>query len=286
MDEPVARAEYWAKHPGGYDTVHGSVRFPASNPWGIPDVSCASLPALTSLRQYKSGDRLAPQPGEGCHGFADDYRLEPLWTRPSIYVHRLGQFACVLTPDFSVRHGWPLAITIYNTYRNRWLGAYWQSQGLAVVPTVSWAGGDTWDVCFSGVVHGSVVAISTVGCSASDELAVFLRLGTLELVRRARPAALLVYGNPGLLPELPHQLEVRVFPHQPGPGGKAARGLAWLTFHEDGRGRWTIRDEEKGTVLRANLTPMGLLRTLTTWYPTQNATRMIEQGGTRGPDQA
>ena len=48
--------------------------------------------------------------------------------------------------------------------KNRWVGAYWQSKGMTVIPTVSWSDARSFEFCFDGVEQGSIVAIGMVGC--------------------------------------------------------------------------------------------------------------------------
>ena len=42
----------------------------------------------------------------------------------------------------------PLALQIESVFKNRWCGAYWQSKGLKVIPTVSWGDERSFDFCF------------------------------------------------------------------------------------------------------------------------------------------
>lgn len=54
----------------------------------------------------------------------------------------------------------------YNTFRNRWVGAYLANKGIRVIPTVSWGLKNTFDFCFNGIEKGSTVAVSTYMASA------------------------------------------------------------------------------------------------------------------------
>lgn len=96
----------------------------------------------------------------GVHMFVDDYQFERLWNQPERYINSLKQFDCVFTPDFSLYMDMPIAMKIWNTYRSRLLGQYWQNQGIKVIPTVSWAELQTFEFCFDGIEDESIVAIS------------------------------------------------------------------------------------------------------------------------------
>lgn len=66
-------------------------------------------------------------------------------------------------PDFSMYSDLPLAIQIYNTFRRRWCGAFWQEQGLNVIPSVCWGTSESYDFCFEGIEKGSIVAVLSFG---------------------------------------------------------------------------------------------------------------------------
>lgn len=105
----------------------------------------------------------------------------------------------VLTPDFSLYRDHPLAIQIWNTYRNRWLGARWQQLGMTVIPTVGWSNEQSHAFAFAGIAIGSVVAISTVGTNAEARrdttTARLFEAGYRALVDAVRPRSVLVYGE-------------------------------------------------------------------------------------------
>ncbi len=64
----------------------------------------------------------------------------------------------------------PMPIKIYNTFRSRWCGAYLQSNGVKVIPTLAWGGPETFWFCFDGVEKKSVVAVSTLGVRSEKDL--------------------------------------------------------------------------------------------------------------------
>lgn len=51
---------------------------------------------------------------------------------------------------------------IYNHYRKHWLGAYWQDNGITVIPTISWSDKESFGWCFDGELVGGTVAVSSV----------------------------------------------------------------------------------------------------------------------------
>ena len=88
----------------------------------------------------------------------------------------------------------PYAVQLWQVYRARWVGAYWQYCGIRAWPTVSWSTPDSYGFCFEGLPEGSPVAVSTVGVKDTEGRDLF-RAGLAELIRRVNPSRLLVYGT-------------------------------------------------------------------------------------------
>lgn len=74
--------------------------------------------------------------GKAVHFFVDDYQFERIWNNPEAYVDKLSKYVCVATPDFSPYGDMPNALQIYNHYRKHWVGAFLQSRGIKVIPTI------------------------------------------------------------------------------------------------------------------------------------------------------
>lgn len=131
---------------------------------------------------------------KGLHFFVDDYQFSRLWTNPDAYLDMLGRFKCVCTPDFSTYTDFPLAIQIYNHYRKHWLGAYWQQNGITVIPTISWSNEASFDWCFDGEPEGGAVAVSSVGTQMNKEARRLFMRGYNEMLSRLTPERIFFYG--------------------------------------------------------------------------------------------
>ena len=102
----------------------------------------------------------------------------------------------LLSPDFSLYREWPLTLQLWNVYRNRWCGRFWQSQGFRVIPTVSWSTAASYDFCFLGIPRRGAVAVSAVGVRQQDPVARQLFVdGFREMVARLEPVLVLSYGR-------------------------------------------------------------------------------------------
>lgn len=129
------------------------------------------------------------------HFYLDDYQFTRLWTNIDKYVPMLSEFKQVLSPDFSTFTDFPLAMQIYNHYRKHWVGAYLQSKGVDVIPTISWSDAASYAWCFDGEPVGGCVSVSSVGCLSAKESKDLFLAGYQEMLVRLNPAEILFYGK-------------------------------------------------------------------------------------------
>ena len=127
------------------------------------------------------------------HFFLDDYKFEAIWNDPEPRIEKLKKYRAVLSPNYSIYTEMPLSLKVYNTFKSRWCGAYLQSKGINVIPTVAWGEPNTFWFCFDGIEKGCIVAVSTLG--VRKEKALFMQ-GYNELLRKIKPKAIICYGTP------------------------------------------------------------------------------------------
>ena len=131
----------------------------------------------------------------GIHFFVDDYQFERVWNYPEKYIETLSEYECILSPDFSLYMDMPMPMKIWNVYRSRQIGAYYQKKGIRVIPTISWAEPETYKFCFLGVPEGAIVAVSTVGVKNSQESMDVFADGAKAMIDYIKPAKILEYGG-------------------------------------------------------------------------------------------
>ena len=131
----------------------------------------------------------------GIHFFIDDYQFERVWNYPDKYIDMLMKYDCILSPDFSLYSDMPMPMKIWNVYRSRQIGAYYQSCGIKVIPTISWAEEETFCFCFEGIPEGSIVAVSTVGVKKSKDALEMYAKGMDAMIERIKPSKIIVYGG-------------------------------------------------------------------------------------------
>ena len=131
----------------------------------------------------------------GIHFYVDDYQFERVWNDPQKYVDILTEYDCILSPDFSLYMDMPMPMKIWNIYRSRQIGAYYQSKGINVIPTISWAEKETFEFCFRGIPKGSIVSVSTIGVKEQSDALKIWKDGMTEMIKRIKPSTILIYGG-------------------------------------------------------------------------------------------
>ena len=134
------------------------------------------------------------QKDAGVHFFIDDYQFRRCYERPDFYIEKLKEYPCVLTPDWSLYMDMPMAMKIYNVYRSRLFGQMCQDAGIQVIPTLQWAGSDTFQFAFDGLPQNSTVAVSTVGVMRDAQATEVWCAGMKEALKRLHPKAIVLYG--------------------------------------------------------------------------------------------
>lgn len=146
------------------------------------------------------------------HFYLDDYQFERIWNNPDNYIELLLEYDSMLSPDFSLYLGMPMPMKIWNTYRSRYIGAYFQSRGAIVIPCISWGDEETYEFCFRGIEQGAVVSVSTIGVKENKFALGMWQNGMKEMIKQINPSAILVYG--GKLDFDYGDIEVRYFENQ------------------------------------------------------------------------
>ena len=102
--------------------------------------------------------------------------------------------AYVMTPDFSMYLGMPKEMLQWQVYRNRLLGYVYESKGLKVIPTVSWAGKDSLPYCAKGIKYGSTIAVSNIGARNDNQISYFME-GLQWVIDEIEPVQILISSN-------------------------------------------------------------------------------------------
>ena len=132
---------------------------------------------------------------KGIHFFIHDYQFEGLWSNRNKYADMLKQYKVVLTPDFSPYMDWPVMVQRWNHYRKHLLGAWMQSIGCTVYPTVTWSDDRSLEWCFDGEPYQSTVCVSSVGMMKKKEDRKLFMNGWYRMLEVLDPETILFYGS-------------------------------------------------------------------------------------------
>ena len=167
----------------------------SDNRWGIPALSKEEIKlddvSLLSYNDTKRNDNELNR-SKGVHFFVDDYKFESLYNNPARTLEKLSQYKFLLTPDYSLYADMKIWRQIESIAKSRYVGAYWQDQGLKVIPTISWSTPQSYEFCFAGIEKHSIVAVSTLGCLKAKRE--FLR-GYQRMIDVIQPEKILCFGK-------------------------------------------------------------------------------------------
>ena len=169
--------------------------FPLDGPLGIPKLVPAHLNDCIPWIPFNCVMSDRYREAHGVHFFIDDYLFQRAWNAPCRYAHLLSGYQAVMTPDFSMFTDYPVAVQLYNHWRKHQLGAYWQSLGLTVIPSICWSDHDSYAWCFDGEPVGGTVAVSSVGTQKNPLARALFMDGYAEMLRRLEPEKIIFFGD-------------------------------------------------------------------------------------------
>lgn len=165
--------------------------------YGFPEIEGRqTCPDMRHWIEFDYAKRTTKDRGNtGIHFYEWDDKFQRVWAQPNSYLNLLKQFGLVIMPDFSMYRDFPKAIQIFNKYRNHWLAAYWQMNGIQVIPDIGWSTPDNYDWQFDGYPKNSIVSVSTVGCLREKEAKELFIQGWNEMLKRLEPKEILLFTN-------------------------------------------------------------------------------------------
>ena len=173
------------------------MQFPTESFYGMPNMKPTQTVGDQMLR-FMDWKEVSDPENYIAHFYYDDYKFISAWREPDKYLERLKKFKAVVSPDFSLYTDFPRALQILSCYRRQWCGAFWQSQGIDVIPDVVWGDKESFAYCFDGIPKGGTVAVSTVGVANdkqwNDKESDMFRAGYNEMLKRLEPTTIIFYG--------------------------------------------------------------------------------------------
>ena len=170
--------------------------FPGVGPYDIPEIKPEKFVDCKYVR-FNEAQKLKESVAHsdyGVHFFVDDYYFDKIWNQFNRYMRMLSKFGAVLTPDWSIYTDWPVAVNIWNHYKKHYVGAYLQSMGVRVYPTIEWSDKASYDWCFDGEPVGGCVAIGSIGTQKDVEARKLFVYGYDAMLERLQPETIMFWG--------------------------------------------------------------------------------------------
>lgn len=128
------------------------------------------------------------------HFFLGDYRFQQVWNSPQKYLNVFRKYKAICSPDFSMYTNMPKAMQIFQHYRRMWMSAYYQREGIRVIPAPCWSTKESFEYCFDGMPQHSAIVISSVGCVQNPSTRKLFLAGFEKTCEVLDPAQVLLYG--------------------------------------------------------------------------------------------
>ena len=129
------------------------------------------------------------------HFYEDDYLFERIWRNPHKYLQILMKYKGVILPDFSLYRDMPLSMQIWNIYRSRAIGNWFQKNGIKVIPNIRFGDRRTFRICCDGIEKHCVIAIGSHGNIKNiEDRSIFLK-GLDVIICILEPSVVVVYGS-------------------------------------------------------------------------------------------
>ena len=154
------------------------------NPFELPNIAIPFSKAL-----YKSNKDLVVV------FYEPDINFARILHNPKRYVEPLKRFACVVGPDFSQKIGMNKFVNFHNHWWNMALTAFYQSQGVRMIPNITWSDPASYSYSFVGIPKHSVIAINCIGIKGNHAAKYLWRKGYEEAIKVLEPVLIIRYGD-------------------------------------------------------------------------------------------
>lgn len=183
----ISKYDYFKTYYWHYATLIGKHRMPQIKPTQfIPQ----NVISFSECHKLKKNDIF------WVDFFIDDYKFERVWQNCDKYIPILKKAKGIITPDFSMYPELHPDQRIWNCVRNRILSYYFQTNGLNIVPSLSWCELKDLEWCLDGIEKECSVAVSSNGClSCFYSKKIFLE-GINIIQNKISPSHIIICGRP------------------------------------------------------------------------------------------
>lgn len=129
------------------------------------------------------------------HFFEDDVMFERIWRNPRHYLGIIKRYKGMILVDFSLYRDMPLIMQLWNIFRSRAMGSYFERNGINVIPNIRFGDERTFEMSCVGIRQNSIIAIGSHGTIKDiDDRQIFTE-GLDYVVKRLRPKVIVIYGS-------------------------------------------------------------------------------------------
>lgn len=159
------------------------------------------LPYVGSIPEVmQSVHRLSRKPESflsNCCGafFTSDTNFERFWTYPYKYLAFLRKLHSILSPDFSLYSNMLLMQKFWNSFRNKLLSAFYQRNGIPLIPAPSWGDLEHIRLYMEGWPTKSIIAINSTGVGRDKRSRHIWLEGYYAMLDILKPIFILRYGS-------------------------------------------------------------------------------------------
>ena len=173
---------------------YNKAMFSGVGKFDIPQIKGSKITNIPELIGFNYAKGCSNPENKAVHFFLDDYQFKRVWELPQKQINMLKKFQCVCSPDFSIYTDFPKALQIYSHYKKHWCAAYWEENGIEVIPTIGWGDESTYSWCFDGEPIGGTVAVSSLGTQKNSTAKRLFLKGYDAMLERIQPETIIFYG--------------------------------------------------------------------------------------------
>lgn len=171
----------------GLTFTEGCCGVPVIQPTDIDEIPTAMI-AFSKAVSSKSFNKTV-------HFYESDRSFARIMHNPMKYVAILNRFKYVISPDFSQHLDMPKFLCMQNSWWNNAFGAYWQSQGIKVIPNVTWSRPESYFYAFTGIPKQGIVAINCTAIKGNPMSRYFWMKGYEAAISALDPKLIIRYGD-------------------------------------------------------------------------------------------
>lgn len=128
--------------------------------------------------------------------YTHDRFFDSWWEYPAYYTSRVlqAQIIGAVTPNFTVFMNGPDAVNLYNTYRARWMGRYFQEAGIKVIPDINIPSMNALEWTLYGIPKNPPIIsiqLQSIGGATEEERIEVVKAALADL----NPGHVLAYGG-------------------------------------------------------------------------------------------